>query len=390
MPRENFVTVTAARMARIPFALFAEKSFRPPEKALILKTCCLSHVMLATPLLAALCEAFPEARFDWAVGDWARPAIVGNPRLTELISTGEGDIQKRSWRQTGHLVKRLRMEKYDTCFMPSRSGVLSYIAWQAGIPQRVGLNIRSRGFAHTVAVRPPQDMKQTAAIYLSLAEAVGVSEETIESVGMEFYPPDRDRLAVTQRLVEDMDWLGDVPLVIMHPGGAHNPYQSDLLKRWPVERFALLGNHLIRQHGARVVLVGSDEERPLGQAISGLMAGKVTDLCGQLSLGEVGALCEVAGLYVGNDAGATHVAAATGCSTLAIYGPSDPAFSKPYSPKTDVVALWRDLSEVEQERPFSWDIGVTVEQASEAADRLLERPIDQGEAMTFIAGGKAE
>ena len=88
---------------------------------------------LATPLLAVLSEAFPDARFDWAVSDWARPAIVGNPRLTELISTGEGDIQKRSWRQIGHLVKRLRMEKYDTCFMPSRSGVLSYIAWQAGI-----------------------------------------------------------------------------------------------------------------------------------------------------------------------------------------------------------------------------------------------------------------
>lgn len=386
MPRENLLTVSASRMARIPFALFASKSFRPPEKVLILKPCCLSHVMLATPLLAALCEAYPEARFDWAVGDWARPAIVANPRLTELISTGEGDIQKRSWRQIGQLVKRLRQERYDTCFMPSRSGVLSYIAWQAGIPQRVGLNIRSRGFAHTVAVRPPRKMKQAAAVYLSLAEAVGVGEETIGSVGMEFYPPDRDRLAVTQRLVEDIDWLGDVPLVIIHPGGGHNPYRSEMLKRWPVQRFALLGNHLMRQHGARVVLVGSAEEQPLTQAIGGMMAGKVTDLCGQLSLGEVGALCEVADLYVGNDAGPTHIAAATGCSTLAIYGPSDPVYSMPYGSKTKVIALWRDLGEVEKERPFSWDIGVTVEQAIAAADSLLGRAGDRSEAMAILTG----
>jgi lipopolysaccharide heptosyltransferase II len=377
-------------MARLPFALFAGKSFEPPEKALLLQTCCLSQVMLATPLLAALCKAFPEARFDWAVSDWARPAIVSNPRLTELISTGKNDIQKRSWREVEQLVKQLRAEGYDTCFVPSRSGLLSYIAWQAGIPQRVGLNIRGRGFAHTIAVRPPQETKQASAAYLSLAEAVGVGEETINSVCMEFYPPDRDRLAVTHRLVEDIDWLGDIPLVIIHPGGGHNPFRSEALKRWPIERFALLGNHLIRRHDAQVVLVGSAEERPLAQAISGLMAANVADLSGQLSLGEVGALCEVADLYVGNDAGTTHVAAATGCSTLAIYGPSDPAYSKPYSCKADVVTLWRDLGEVEKERPFSWDIGVTVEQAIEAADRLLERPLDRGEALAFMAGRNAE
>ncbi len=386
MPRENFFTVAATRMARIPFALFAEKSFKPPEKVLILQTCCLSQVMLATPLLAALHEAYPKARFDWAVSDWARPAVVSNLRLTEVISTGEANLRKRSLRQLGGLVKRLRAEQYDTCFIVSRSALLSYIAWQAGIPQRIGLNIQSRGFAHTIAVRPPREEKHAAAIYLSLARAVGIEEETINRVSTEFYPPDRDRLAVTQRLVEEVDWLGDVPLVIMHPGGGINPGFSESLKRWPVERFALLGNQLVRRHGARIVLVGAAEERPLAQAIAGLMATKLTNLCGEVSLGEVGALCEVADLYVGNDAGPTHVAAAAGCSTLAIYGPSDPAYSKPYSSKADIIALWRDLIEVEEERPFTWDIGVTVEQAVDAADTLLERPSDRREAMKILTG----
>lgn len=388
MPRENLLTVMATRMARIPFALFADKSFKTPEKVLILQTCCLSQVMLATPLLAVLQRSFPNARFDWAVSDWARPAIVSNPRLTEVISSGAGDLQKRSWRQIGDLVKRLRAERYDTCFIASRSGLLSYIAWQAGIPQRIGLNIRSRGFAHTIAVRPPREEKQAAVIYLALAEAVGIEEEKIEQVGAEFYPPDRDRLAMTQHLVEEMDWLGDAPLVIMHAGGGMNPVSSEPLIRWPVERFARLGNHLVRKHGARIVLVGAEEEREPAEAISGLMATKLTNLCGQVSLGEVGALCEVADLYVGNDAGPTHIAAAVGCSTLAIYGPTDPAYSKPYSVKADVTALWRDLSEFEHERPFSWDIGVTVEQAVEAADALLERRSDGGEALSILTGSE--
>ncbi len=99
-------------------------------------------------------------------------------------------------------------------------------------------------------------------------------------------------------------------------------------------------------------------------------------------------MCDVADLYIGNDAGPTHIAAATGCSTLAIYGPSDPAYSMPYHPKGELIALWRDLGEVEKERPFTWDIGVTVGQAVEAADELLGRRGDGSEAMGILSGGE--
>jgi len=386
MPSENFLTVAAARLARIPFTFSRNKPFEPPQKALILQTCCLSQVMLTTPLLAALGSEFPDARFDWAIGDWARQAVASNPRLTELISTGEGDIQKRSWSQIRQLVNRLRTEQYDTCFVPSRSAILSYIAWQSGIRQRVGLLIKGRGFAHTIAVSPAKENRNAATRGLSLARAVGVPEETINRAGMEFYPADRDRLIVTQRLVEEIDWLGDVPLVIMHPGGGENPKRSTILKRWPVERFARLGNHVTRKHKAKVVLIGRVEERSLTQAVAGLMAANVTDLSGRLSLGEVGAICEVADLYVGNDTGPSHIAAASGCPTLVVFGPSDPAYSKPYMPTGNVVAVWRDLAEVEEERPFSWDIGVPVGEVIEAADSLLERSAERQEGLEFLKG----
>jgi lipopolysaccharide heptosyltransferase II len=386
MPRENVFTLAAMRLARIPFALSTNKSFQIPKKALILQTCCLSQVMLATPLLAALQDSFPDAQFDWAVSDWARPAIAGNPRLTELLSTGSGNLPRRSWREIGNLVKRLRSERYDTCFIPSRSGLLTYIAWRAEIPQRIGLNFRGRGFAHTIAVRTQHEGRHAAELYLSLAEAVEIEEAIIRSAGSEFYPPDRDRLAMTQHLVEEMDWLGDKPLIIIHPGGGENPATSEPLKRWPIERFALLGNHLARKYEARIVLVGAPEELDLAKGISGLLAAKSTNLCGQLSLGEVGALCEVADLYIGNDSGPSHIAAAAGCSTLVIYGPTDPVYSKPYSNKAEVVALRHDASVIEKERPFTWDIGVTVKQAVEAAEELMEKATDRSDALAQLTG----
>jgi ADP-heptose:LPS heptosyltransferase len=75
----------------------------------------------------------------------------------------------------------------------------------------------------------------------------------------------------------------------------------------------------------------------------------------------------VADLFVGNDAGPTHVAAAVGCPTLAIFGPSSPAVSQPYYPKGKVVTLWRDPAA----GPFSWQNGVSAAEAIAAADELL-------------------
>ena len=390
MPRENALTTAAARLASVPFALSRRHPFHAPHKALILQTCCLSQVMLATPLLAALSEAFPEARFDWTLVDWARPAIASNSRVTEIIPIGETDLRRSSWRQIGQLVLRLRKEHYDTAFIPSGWALASYIAWQAGIHQRIGLNIKGKGFAHTIRVTPPPEIQDRGAQGLLLAEAAGVPWGISGNVNMEYTPADEDRTAVTRRLVEEVGWLGDVPLVIMHPGGGINPTRSNLLIRWPEGRFVVLGNHLAQAHGAKIVLVGTADEKAIADDIAGMMAGKVTNTCGRMGLGELSALCEVADLYVGNDTGTSHIAAASGCRTLVIYGPTNPAYSKPYSTQGNVHTVWRDLSDVAAERPFTWDVGVTAEEAMAAADEIMRQPADREQTMAILSGKRRE
>jgi ADP-heptose:LPS heptosyltransferase len=322
--------------------------------------------MLATPLLAALSTAFPDARFDWAASDWTRPAVAGNRRLTDLIPAGKGDLERAGRLEIRHFIQRLRREQYDTCFIPAQSSLLSSIAWRAGIRQRVGLNVRGRGFAHTIAVRPPPGERQLAVRYLALATAVGVRGHVVQSAEMEFDPADADRTAMTRWLIEELDWLGDRPLVILHPGGGVNPRQTNLQRRWPAERFARLAGYLIHHHEAIVVLVGAQSERGLANEVAGMIPSKVVNQAGALSLGEIGALCELAGLYVGNDTGPTYVAAATSCPTLAIFGPSDPAIFAPYRVNSLVTSLWHPY-----DGDFSWDKGVMVEEAMRAADVLL-------------------
>ncbi|MCL4869493.1 MAG: glycosyltransferase family 9 protein [Anaerolineae bacterium] len=357
--RETNLTTAAARLAGLPFSLVQQTTLQAPRRALILKPCCLTQVLLATPLLTSLHEAYPEARFDWAVHEWARPAIAAHPALSKIIPTDSIGLPTIAWADVTRLVARLRQERYDTCFIPSRSALLSLIAWLAGIPQRVGLYVQGRGFAHTMRVRPRAQHEVDR--YLALAMAAGLPTQPTPS----FYPTDRDRTTITRRLVDEIDWLGDVPLVLLHPGGGSNPRQGMPEKRWPVERFALLGNHLVRQHKARILLVGAAADAALAHTIDGMMSAKVVNLAGQLTLGELGALGEVADLYVGNDTGPTHVAAAVGCPTLALFGPSDPAVSGPRGRQVTVLAPPQLVA------PFSWEGMLSVREVAAAADQLL-------------------
>lgn len=366
--RDNMSSV---RVMRMPLGLLSREPLAPPRKALILLPCCLSKVMLATPLLAALSSAFPEATLDWAVRDKAKPAISGNPRLRRLIPIGQGvgDEESADWPSrtaAASLTERLKREEYDTCFLPGSSGRLATVAWQAGIPQRIGLEAGSRSLANTVTVWPPAGERHKAARNLALAAAVGVPDAILSEVEAEFYPSDADRTAVTRWLVEELDWLGDKPLVIMHPGGGEEG-PGRPRKRWPAVRFARLANHLGRTHGACVVLVGGPADREIATQVAGMMSIPAANQAGLMGLGEVAALGEVASVYVGNDAGPSHVVAASGCPSLVIFGPTDPAESAPYTRRTPIETLWQPLANGQ----FSWDQGVTVEQAAAAADRLL-------------------
>lgn len=354
------------RAAGLPFRLRSRRPLEPPRKALILQPCCLGRVMLTTPLLAALGDAFPEARFDWAISEWALQAVSSNPRVTRTIHSGPGDLADNDREQSGLFLETVRSEAYDTCFIPSRSSGLARVAWQAGIPQRIGLDVAGRGFAHTVAIRPPSGERRTARHYLSLAAAAGVDDAITAAAEMEFYPTDIDRTAVTRWLVEELDWLGDAPLVVLHPGGGENPENTNFDKRWPAYRFARLGNYLARTRQVRVVLVGTAEERSLAEQVAGMMSFPCANRAGRMGLGELGALCELAGLYVGNDVGSTYIAAATGCPTLTIHGPTDPSINTPYMVNGRVKALWRPY-----QGPFDWSAGVSVEEVIESAKELL-------------------
>jgi heptosyltransferase-2 len=105
-------------------------------------------------------------------------------------------------------------------------------------------------------------------------------------------------------------------LVGLHPGSIWPT------KRWPAERYALLTARLVKEAGARVILIGAREDQELSCRIAAQSCVETFDWTGKTTLSELMQLMRRLSLMVTNDSGPMHIAAASGVPTLAIFGPT--------------------------------------------------------------------
>jgi ADP-heptose:LPS heptosyltransferase len=123
------------------------------------------------------------------------------------------------------------------------------------------------------------------------------------------------------------------PYILLIPGSA--PQHPE--KRWPAARFAALGLKLM-QGGYQVAVLGAQGE---AAAIDGIVKAcpGVINLCGRTSLYDIATLAQGASGAVGNDTGPTHLVAAAGCPTVALFCTrvSTPERSAPVGKSVQVV-----------------------------------------------------
>jgi ADP-heptose:LPS heptosyltransferase len=101
-------------------------------------------------------------------------------------------------------------------------------------------------------------------------------------------------------------------LVILNPGA------GDPRRRWPIEKFAQVGNTLAWE-GADVIITGSDRETGLARDLASQMSVPVLDLSGKISLNGLAGLYSLASVVISNDSGPLHIARAVGAATVGIY-----------------------------------------------------------------------
>lgn len=242
--------------------------------------------------------------------------LEGNPDLRQVITVKQKASPGERLRDARRLWRR-----YDlACAALSSDRARSY-AWLAG-RKRVGLvdpervNWWTRSMLHGIALNQRETV-HTVCSSLALADIIGV-----DPLG-EVVPPglgdSQERQARFEAKLGTPSGASTQPYVVLHP------YPMYAYKQWQLEGWVDLIRWM-HAHGFAVSLSGgpAEAEREYAKRIAAHFGGAVRNLVGMLSFAESAELIRRARLFVGPDTGATHVAAATGTPTIALFGPSDP------------------------------------------------------------------
>lgn len=291
-------------------------------RILVMKLSASGDVVLATPSIRALRQRFPRAHITVLTSRENRDLLNRCPYLDDLVVFDRA--RDGTFPGLLRLGRRLRAAEVDLVVDFQNSRISHWLGWLSGAPQRYGYaGRRWSGLLTHRALHPAGPMPPVEHQF-HLLKLLGIEGAPTH---LELWPGPSDERGVDSLLGQA--WIAESqPLVAVHPGAR---WAS---KRWPEERYAELVDRLAAAAKARVVLTGSEGERPLCERIHHLAKAKPVVAAGQTTLNEMAALLRRCRLFIGGDTAPLHIAAAVGTPLVAIFGPTDPVRHLPPSRET--------------------------------------------------------
>jgi heptosyltransferase-2 len=302
-------------------------------KILIRATNWVGDAILALPALRAVRRRFPEAE----IAILARPYVVDVYRdqgiCNQLIAD---DSQSKHSGILGRerLAAELRAMRFDVALLLQNAFGAAWLAWRAKVPERIGYARDGRGFLLTHPVPVPKSdeiPRHERFYYLELLRRAGWIDALLDEPLITLYVSEPNRRRAAEFLVASGARQDSLRIAI----GAGASYGS--AKCWPPSRFAELVNRLRAQADADVILFGTASEAAVGRAISSELHRPPIDLTEKTAIADLPALLSQCHLFIGNDSGAMHVAAAVGLPVVAVFGPTDPQGTAPVTPRSTIV-----------------------------------------------------
>src|SRR2546422_9210466 len=293
---------------------------------------------MALPSLRWVRKRFPEAE----IAIVARPYVADIYRDQEICNQlilYDPKVLQAGYSGRERLAAELRAQKFDVALLLQNAFGAAWLAWRAKIPERIGYARDGRSFLLTKAVPVPRNGEIPAHekfYYLELLRRAGWLDSVPDELFIGLRVPEEKSRSAEEFLRKVGVREGAVRIAI----GAGASYGS--AKCWPPSRFAEVANRLQSEADADVILFGTAAEAAVAAAITSAMRRPPVDLAGKTAISDLAALLSRCHLFIGNDSGAMHVAAAVGLPVVAIFGPTDPHGTAPVTSRRTIV----------QEKPF--------------------------------------
>jgi|AGTN01.2.fsa_nt_gi ADP-heptose:LPS heptosyltransferase len=303
------------------------------QSILIVKTDRFGDLTLATPFLRSLREAFPSARISFFIDSNVVPLVELCPYIDEILPFDQNGWS-RNWRWHCFLFNlpasiKLWMRRFDLAIVPTCGtdrGYISAVAYLSGARWRLGYTEKIH--AEKAEVNRNFDLfftdllqtdahKHEVERYLFVLESLGFSPSSRE---LELWLHDSDELFAENKI----SWINKAsrtndrrdhsgPLIAFCMGASMEK------KKWPILRYQELAHWLVKEYDARIVLVGGPGDRMDADQLVQSMPDSIFSIAGNATIRQSAALLKRCDLYVGNDTGPMHLAAASRVPVIAIF-----------------------------------------------------------------------
>lgn len=273
----------------------------------------IGDAVLSSGLVKKLADEIPNARFTIVAGPAAAPLFLDVPNLAEVIV----------------------MEK-------SKDGGHWFRLWNKVRGRKWGLIVDQRGSAISSLLR-----RERRAVYRrGSGEPVHKVVEAARLLKIDGDPPAPFLFTSpeTEALAEELT-AGAGPILALAPAA------NWVGKTWPIERFTQTAIRLMAKgaplHGGRLMILGGPDDAAVVSSFRDVVSrDRLIDLVGKVDLLTSYAALKRARLFIGNDSGLMHLAAAAGAPTLGLFGPSDDRLYAPWGPDARVVRGQRSLDQI--------------------------------------------
>ena len=305
-----------------------------PGKILVIEFLRIGDTVVSLPAISQLKRRYPASRLSILVVPQVSE-LIGNFDYIDEIKTFEPRNSLAGFFRMIRFGRALKSDKFDLCLVLDASFTASFIAFLAGVPERVGYDSHNRGFLFTRSLPAPSYWNVPIDRYAPGEKVAHQVESWLRLLSLAGIKPERESPELKERDDETSflkDFFGGEipPYAVVHPG-------SSPAYRWPARRFAEIADWLADNFGLKIVLSGSASEGNLVTEVKSLMKENARVATGKTNLPQLAALLRRSEILVSVDTSASHIADAVGAKAVVLFGPGDERIWRPYGKRHKVV-----------------------------------------------------
>ena len=290
------------------------------NRVLVVRLRSIGDTVLSTPSLIALRRFLPEARIDILLEDWVAPVLEGFDAVDNVLTVGKDNKSrlKTAW--------QIRRNNYDVAFNLHGGTTATFLVRASGARHLVGYKNYQYSFLFNHLLASSADFWQrekthSAEQQLALLGFVGVPVS--DRPKSHLVVTESARNSIENKLAKSEIQNPKSRIALLHPVAAFDT------KQWATENFARVAEFLF-DRGLPVAAVATKSERGVLEKLCRISRVPIITF-DDLTLPEITALASNAKIFVGNDSGIAHIAAAVQTPSVVIFGSSNINHWRPWT-----------------------------------------------------------